>query len=237
MKPPDLPSQLKWKYAHEPARLEWSIKARNYNTFVANNLFIALTIIAIIISYLMYAPEDEIISEIIMQLVCMSLAASMTHQRMNFAYRLTPSGLEYCQWKGFPEWMLTFLKWFAGVAFVICLSLASTDPTFLIGAVAGPGGIGLTYFAIANSKNFREMHTIYHHVHFKWSDFKRIEVDKRRGLINLLFDYLNDYTGKVVEGDCYLFCSKKQRDSVLQVIQQHTESSVETEVKSVTVYH
>lgn len=34
-KPLALPSQLEWKFAHEPELLSWTIRARNYNTFVA----------------------------------------------------------------------------------------------------------------------------------------------------------------------------------------------------------
>jgi len=35
----DLPPQLQWKFAHEPELLGWTIRARNYNTFVANCMF------------------------------------------------------------------------------------------------------------------------------------------------------------------------------------------------------
>ncbi len=38
-KPLQLPPQLQWKFAHEPELLGWTIRARNYNTFVANCMF------------------------------------------------------------------------------------------------------------------------------------------------------------------------------------------------------
>ena len=40
--PRELPPQLTWKYAHEPELLGWRIKARNYNTVIANGLFFFL---------------------------------------------------------------------------------------------------------------------------------------------------------------------------------------------------
>ena len=38
--PRELPPQLTWKYEHESELLSWRIKARNYNTVVANGIFI-----------------------------------------------------------------------------------------------------------------------------------------------------------------------------------------------------
>ncbi|MDD1979858.1 hypothetical protein NPS20_26210, partial [Pseudomonas putida] len=71
----ELPPQLKWKFSHEPELLGWTIRARNYNTFVANCMFAFMSLVIL----------------------------SMTHQRMKFAYRFTSSGVECCEWKDFPE--------------------------------------------------------------------------------------------------------------------------------------
>ncbi|SQC51743.1 Uncharacterised protein [Pseudomonas aeruginosa] len=35
-RPLALPPQLEWKYANEPELMRWTIKARNYNTTIAN---------------------------------------------------------------------------------------------------------------------------------------------------------------------------------------------------------
>ncbi|HEP9717124.1 TPA: hypothetical protein VDW09_004959 [Pseudomonas aeruginosa] len=39
-RPLALPPQLEWKYANEPELMSWTIKARNYNTFIANIMFL-----------------------------------------------------------------------------------------------------------------------------------------------------------------------------------------------------
>lgn len=45
----ELPDQHQWKYANQPALLEWSLKARPYDTRVANIMFLSLlTIITLV---------------------------------------------------------------------------------------------------------------------------------------------------------------------------------------------
>ncbi|MDD1979860.1 hypothetical protein NPS20_26220, partial [Pseudomonas putida] len=108
----ELPPQLKWKFLHEPELLGWTIRARNYNTFVADAMFWFCFAAIMISLILMYRSMDDdpvfsgILTVLFFSVVSISLI-SITHQRMNFAYRLTRSGVEYCKWKDFPEWALT----------------------------------------------------------------------------------------------------------------------------------
>ncbi|WP_310794528.1 hypothetical protein [Pseudomonas tussilaginis] len=168
----ELPPQLKWKFLHEPELLGWTIRARNYNTFVADAMFWFCFAVIMISSILMYRSMDDdpvfsgILAVLFFSVVSISLI-SITHQRMNFAYRLTRSGVEYCKWKDFPEWALTFLKWLAGITAIFFIFMATIDPSFLLGALIGPGGVGLTYLSMAYSKSYREIHTEYHHHEFK----------------------------------------------------------------------
>jgi hypothetical protein len=53
--PPELPQQLKWKYAEEPELLAWAIRARNYNTFVANCMFAFMSLVLLGLSYFLYS--------------------------------------------------------------------------------------------------------------------------------------------------------------------------------------
>ncbi|MDD2050930.1 hypothetical protein NPS47_25605, partial [Pseudomonas putida] len=71
---------------------------------------------------------------------------------------------------------LTFLKWLAGITAVFFVFMATIDPSFLLGAVIGPGGVGLTYLSMACSKNYREMHTQYHYYAFKWEELTQLAV-------------------------------------------------------------
>ncbi|TWR95583.1 hypothetical protein, partial [Pseudomonas extremaustralis] len=167
----DLPPQLQWKYANEPELMTWSIRARNYNTFVANLMFSFMTTVILGATLIMYSVYEgmsqswRISSCIFFFSLMLLVLLSVTHQRMNFAYRFTQSGVEYCEWKDFPKWALTFLKWFTGMMAIIFIYLTTIDPTFLIGALIGPGAMGLMYLSMANSKTYQRMQTEYHH-HF-----------------------------------------------------------------------
>ncbi|WP_400564993.1 hypothetical protein ACFELC_00945 [Pseudomonas aeruginosa] len=47
-RPLALPPQLEWKYANEPELMSWTVKARNYNTFVENIMFLICLAMVII---------------------------------------------------------------------------------------------------------------------------------------------------------------------------------------------
>lgn len=49
-----LPPQLEWKYANEPELMSWTIKARNYNTFIANIMFAICSTIGFMLSLFFY---------------------------------------------------------------------------------------------------------------------------------------------------------------------------------------
>jgi hypothetical protein len=191
-KPLDLPPQLQWKYANEPELMTWTIRARNYNTFVANAMFWFCFIAITVGSIFLYRDTKEYlvfntISTLLFFIIVNTALISMTHQRMNFAYRITRSGIEYCKWKDFPKWALTFLKWFSGITAIIFIFLATLDPAFLIGALIGPGGMGLMYLSMLNSKSYQEMHTQYHHYAFKWEEITQLAIATNREVVDLKY--------------------------------------------------
>src|SRR5690606_24345384 len=105
------------------------------------------------------------------------------------AYRLTASGLEFCEWKEFPEWLPRLLKWAAGITCVFMLMLATVHPAALIGAIAGPGMMGLMYLKMGTSSQFRELHESYHHIAHPWCVVTIMFVFRRRAIIGLDFSY------------------------------------------------
>ncbi|MDD2050845.1 hypothetical protein, partial [Pseudomonas putida] len=191
-KPLELPPQLEWKFAHEPELMAWTIRARNYNTFVANGMFAFMLVVIMGWAYFLYstpASDEPSFSKLLVSIcfyvICASVISTMTHQRMNFAYRFTKSGVECCEWKDFPKWALTFLKWLAGITAIVFIFMATIDPYFLLGALIGPGGLGLTYLSMAYSKNYREMHTQYHHLVYEWKDFTQLAIATNREVVDL----------------------------------------------------
>ncbi|MOA01548.1 hypothetical protein D3C78_1209630 [compost metagenome] len=178
-----------------------------------------------IVSYSVYlnpAPGEGVLTRVIVGL-CFFLIitltiSSMTHQRMKFAYRFTPSGVECCEWKDFPEWVLTFLKWIAGITAIFFVFMATIDPSFLLGALIGPGGIGLTYLSMAYSKSYREMHTQYHHLIYEWKDFTQLAIATNREVLDLKFSHFDQRLGRVVNWSLNIFCKRKQKEKVAEFI-------------------
>ncbi|MDB1113937.1 hypothetical protein [Pseudomonas extremaustralis] len=230
-KPLDLPPQLQWKYANEPELMTWTIRARNYNTFVANAMFWFCFIAITAGSIFLYRDTKEYLvfnttSTLLFFIIVNTALISMTHQRMNFAYRFTQSGVEYCKWKNFPKWALTFLKWFSGITAIIFIFLATLDSTFLIGAVIGPGGMGLMYLSMANSKSFQEMHTEYHHHAFKWEELTQLAIATNREVVDLKYSITlkgNDYK---TNWSLNVFCKRKQKEAVANFIKPYLSPDV-----------
>ncbi|MBZ9784861.1 hypothetical protein K9857_25285 [Pseudomonas sp. REP124] len=229
----DLPPQLQWKYTNEPELLGWTIRARNYNTFVANCMFAFMSVLAALATCFVdsvigidgnYFYRILIILGYFIFLI--SIVSSMTHQRMNFAYRFTQSGVEYCKWKDFPKWMLPFLKWFTGITAVIFIGMASIDPAFLIGALVGPGGMGLMYLSMANSKSYQEMHTQYHHYAFKWEELTQLAIATNREVVDLKYSITLEGEDCKTNWSLNVFCKRKQKEKVAEFIKPYLSSGV-----------
>ena len=198
--PRELPPQLTWKYGHETELLSWRIKARNYNTVIANGLFFFWLVVAVWFGFSVYSNferYDEPMRSLCALLffsVLMVAVLSMTHQRMNFAYRFTASGAEFCEWKNFPEWALRFLTCLAIISAILfaCMASLYRDASFLIYAVIAPAKMMLLR-ASMNSKNYRGVHTIFHLRTFEWSEFTEVVIDKKQGVVGLEFAWYDDY--------------------------------------------
>ena len=145
---------------------------------------------------------------------------------MNFAYRFTKSGVEYCEWKDFPKWALTFLKWFSGTAAIIFIYLATIDPTFLIGALIGPGGMGLMYLSMLNSKNFQEMHTQYHHYAFRWEELTQLAIATNREVVDLKYSVTQEGNDFKTNWSLNVFCKRKQKEAVANFIKPYLSPDV-----------
>ncbi|WP_407728009.1 hypothetical protein [Pseudomonas extremaustralis] len=229
----DLPPQLHWKYANEPELLAWTIRARNYNTFVANCMFAFMSVIISIATYSIYVvttQDESYFYQVSVSLgfyLLMSFTIScMTHQTVNFAYRITRSGIEYCEWKDFPKWALIFLKWFSAITAIIFIFLATLDPAFLIGALIGPGGMGLMYLSMLNSKSYQEMHTQYHHYAFKWEEITQLAIATNREVVDLKYSVTQEGNDFKTNWSLNVFCKRKQKEAVANFIKPYLSPDV-----------
>ena len=243
-KPLTLPERLTWQYQAEPALAEWSLKARPYNTDIANGIFLFFLIgqIPLLIWFLPMqgdSLQSQIVSGIVLYLFTMSGAFSMTHQKTKFAYRLTASGLEYCEWKEFPEWLPKLLLWVGGIAGVFMLMLATVHPVAVIGAIVGPGLMGVMYLQMATSSQFRKMHETYHHIVQPWNAFTEVTVFRRRAIIGLHFEWYNpesDGGGRMIPWEELLYCPKAQLDELIELIREQLPESTPYKEAYIPIY-
>ncbi|PAU85949.1 hypothetical protein CK507_17500 [Pseudomonas sp. WN033] len=232
-KPLALPPQLDWRYKDEPALAEWSLKARPYNTDIANGIFVFFLVVQIpclfwLLPSMASSLKDQLLIGGFLYMVVMSGAFSMTHQKTKFAYRLTASGLEFCEWKEFPEWLPRLLKWAAIITGVVMLMLAMVHPAALIGAIAGPGLMGLMYLRMGTSSQFRELHESYHHIVQRWDEFNKVTVFRRRSIIGLGFTYYNpqsEFEDKMVRSTRKIYCRKADLDNLITIIREQLPES------------
>ncbi|WP_256672848.1 hypothetical protein [Pseudomonas sp. C1C7] len=154
---------------------------------------------------------------------------------MNYAYRITQSGVEYCEWKQPPKWVLPFLKWLTGITTIIFIFLATIDPTFLIGALIGPGGTGLMYLSMANSKGFQSLHTEYHHYFIHWNQLTNITIATNRHMIELEFKFPEKNTNDMLSGSQYVFFQRRKKEQAVNLIKAHLPSSVPCVIGKVDV--
>ncbi|AQZ94258.1 HPP family protein [Halopseudomonas phragmitis] len=229
-----LPPQLDWQYKDEPALAEWSLKARAYNTDIANGIFVFFLIgqIPLLIWFLSTqggSLQEQILVGAFLYIFTMSGVLSMTHQKTKFAYRLTASGLEFCEWKEFPKWLPQLLKWAAIITGVVMLMLAMVHPAALIGAIAGPGLMGLMYLRMGTSSQFRRMHERFHQGFHPWSDFTKMTVFRRRSIIGLHFEWYNPEgdggKGRMIPWEEILYCRKTQLNELIGIIRKQLPES------------
>lgn len=82
-----LPPQLQWKRVNEPELMSWRIRARNYNTFVANIVFALLLLLTLAASTFLYWAYHDIAQFwrltwcVLFYILIALMISSMTHQK------------------------------------------------------------------------------------------------------------------------------------------------------------
>lgn len=194
----DYISQIPWKHADEPAVMSWQIKARNYNTFVANVLLSVLIVFYIGLAYFSSLMAETLLFSLLlgfgMFFLLVLIAMSMTHQTTILVYRFTKGKAEVCSWKPQMESVKPFLKWSAIISMPIVLVLILMDPSLLITSL-GPLAMGFAAWMMGTSKGYQALHGTQHH-EYDWTKSEEIVAWRKRNLIGLRFTYLNDEGGE-----------------------------------------
>lgn len=222
-KPIELPEHHHWKYANLPALLEWRIRARPYNTTVANGMFLFLLFagclgVLLILNVAAAAGVYGIFITIFLFTLTMAAIYSTTHQKTKFSYRFTEQGVEVCEWKAPSKIWMVALKWLTVIAAIAVIFVIALDPSAALIALAGPGGMGLLYLGLANSKKFQEMHTDYNTFEYNWSEFKSVIIDRPKKIICLESSWLSPHSNQYVDWPFYIFSNRSQFDKHLSLV-------------------
>jgi hypothetical protein len=222
-KPIELPGHHRWKHANLPALLEWRIKARSYNTTVANFMFLVVFMFATLLFGWgggLFNPDSILVASIGMPFYIVTMVAvyGTTHQKNKFAYRFTEQGIEICEWKAPGKGWMIALKWLTVIVAIAVIFIIAIDPSAFWIALVGPGGMGLLYLGLANSKQYQEMHSLYRHNSYGWSEIKHVYSDRSRYLISLEYEWFNENQKKTLPWWTYVFCCKKEYDVNLEFI-------------------
>ncbi len=89
-------------------------------------------------------------------ILTMAAVYGTTHQKTKFAYRFTEQGVEVCEWKAPSKGWMIALKWLTVIAAIAVIFVIALDPSAALIALAGPGGMGLLYLGLANSKKSKK---------------------------------------------------------------------------------
>lgn len=192
----DYIAQVPWKHANEPAVLIWQIRERNYDTFGANVLLAALTIVNLVGAYVvLYAATfvfDEFVFSLLlgggMFLIFMLIVMSMTHQTAILVYRFTEAHAEVCSWKPQMDTVKPFLKWSAIILMPIVVVLILMDPSLIITSL-GPLAMGLAAWIMGSSKGYQEMARGSYHEEIDWTKTEQIKVWRKRSIIALTYQW------------------------------------------------
>ena len=98
-----------------------------------------------------------------------------------------------------------------GITGIIFLYMATVDPAFLIGALAGPGGMGLMYLKMAYSKSYRDLHTEYHHHFLHWTELTEVIIATNRTMVEFAYSVPKPNSTHRSIGSQLYFFEKKRR--------------------------
>lgn len=226
-KSPVRPATLQWALAAEAALLEWSIEARDYNTFAANCAFYLCTSVVLVVTIKCFFMDASILPLYEVMLNAAFILGSIyvvsigTHQRKRFSYRVTQRGIEYWSWKAPSELLISCFKWFAIFSSIGLLFMVSIEPSALFVALFGSISLGLTYYKLAYSASYRAHETEYQHYLIEWGDITQLAIATNRDVVDLQFIYIPEDNGRLMKCNLNLFCHPRQKAHIASVLKPH----------------
>ncbi|SNY96350.1 hypothetical protein [Halomonas sp. hl-4] len=235
----DYVAEMPWKHDDEPAVMTWQIRARDYNTFIANILFCINFIISLAVGFAIFSFNEPGISSFLLGAggggFVLLISMSMTHQTAIIVYRLTDKRIEVFSWKPQIDSVKPVMKWTAIISGLGVLCLVFINPDFIIAAI-GPIGIGVMATLMGNSKDYQSMvrNEEYHEI--DWPNAEDIAVWRKRCLIGLRFTWYNE-DGSHYSVYSKVYCHKKDFEKCLDIFKQRLPNTPYREGKLVVHSH
>ncbi|MDZ5602889.1 hypothetical protein SJI00_08885 [Pseudomonas sp. RP23018S] len=229
-KPLPPPQELDWKHGEELTSLTWTIRARNYNTFAASVIFCLLAAVALTWTVIIYTVFDDTVQPwrsicpASFFMIVLTAIYFLTHQKINFSYRITSCGIEYCTWKRNFRINPKFIGGITIFITVTLISLAATTPGLSFIAIAGPGGMVVMALIRLSLKKSQEPYSEYNHLEFKWKQITQLAIATNREVVDLQYSYIHE--GHKRHWNFNIFCKKGQKDSVAAVIRSYLSPDV-----------
>ncbi|MDZ5605491.1 hypothetical protein SJI00_22230 [Pseudomonas sp. RP23018S] len=230
LQPPHLPNDLNWNFSADTSILTWVIRARSYNIIIANFMLFLITAVNLSCSLFLYHAFEGTSQPwrvfwpalIFSSMLLFSLTAS--HARVNFACRITSSGMEYCKWKKNFRINPKVLGGVTIFVSIIFISLAATTPGLSFASVAGPGGMGIMALMQLRSQRLQEPYSQYNHLTFDWAKVKQLTIATNREVVALKYGPVNEGWQKFWNSN--IFCEKGQKEAVAELIRSHLSPDV-----------
>ncbi|MGY2463705.1 hypothetical protein [Vreelandella sulfidaeris] len=235
----DYVAEMPWKHIDEPAIMTWQIRTRDYNTFIANIMFVMILCIALAGALAVYYFNEHFISSLLlgvsMFLFLLLVGMSITHQTTIVVYRLTDKSIEVFSWKPQIDSVKPVMKWTAIISGIGVLLLVFINPDFIIAAI-GPIGIGAMAALMGNSKDYQTMVRNEEYYEIDWPNAEDIAVWRKRCLIGLRFTWYNeDDSSYSVYSKVY--CCKKDFEKCLDIFKTRLPNTPYREGKLVVHSH
>lgn len=240
----DYVAEMPWKHADEPAVMTWQIRARDYNTFIANLYFVFIFMVSFAVAgglfLAMFSYNESIFYSFLLGggagFFVLLIGMSISHQTAIIVYRLTDKHIEVFSWKPQIDSVKPVMKWTAIISGVGVLCLVFINPDFIIAAI-GPVGIGVMAALMGNSEDYQSMARNQVEDDVAWRDAQNIYAYSKSSIIGLNLYWQHPETGKEMKNFVKaIFIPKEKYDDVLSYLTKNLPDTPVIEGKF-DVYH
>ncbi|WP_417422408.1 hypothetical protein [Halomonas sp.] len=219
--------EMKWERAGEEALLSWQVRARNYNVFVANIVFIVGLGIAMLVGGAAYALPESLVGKVAMGsgmfLLMLIVVMSISHQTSIIVYRFTDNVGEIHSWKPQVDAIKPFFKWSSIILLPIAFVIVILEPKLiLISSV--PLIIGSVGLMMGTNENYKDIWKDKKHKVFEWKKANKIYIYPRRNVIGVCVPFYDEDRNENRERIRAVFYKKGEREKMIHFFRSHLPS-------------